>query len=287
MGGVAGVGSVKAGVSGAGSVAAAGSGGAAPTAGAGGAAAGSGGSVAGAFASGPSRCEGSELLLCESFETEELDDSTWAPKLMRPTVDDTRAARGSKSLYVHTGATGAAGIETKKIFPRPEGRYYGRMFVYFDALPTAPQWAHWTIAGANPTNGSGEIRVGGQQDDKIERFGVGTDQGPTGDWTNLDKDPDGKGKPVPLKQWLCVEWLHDWANDVTRFYLDGTEHPSLATTKDVDHGGNSGVPYEIPELGSVWVGFWNYDQNKPVTPSEFDIWIDEVAFDDERIGCDR
>jgi hypothetical protein len=245
-----------------------------------------GGGAAGNAASGPSRCEGSQLLLCESFEAD-LDAKVWTTMQSRPVVDGARAARGSKSLHVHTGATGAAGIETKQFFPRPEGHYYGRMFVYFDALPTSPTWAHWTIAGANPKSGSGEIRVGGQHDGKIERFGVGTDQGPSGDWTNLDEDPKGAVEAVPLQEWLCVEWLHDWANDVTRFYLDGVEHPSLATTADVDHGGNADVPYEIPELDSVWVGFWNYNQGKPVTPDEFDVWIDEVAFDDERIGCDR
>jgi hypothetical protein len=276
----------------------AGAGGAGAAAGSGGAAAGGGGGHAGAAAggggggsmsvlSGPSQCAGSELLLCEGFESASLDSSIWSTMMSKPSIDDARAARGGKSLHVHTTATGASGIQTTKIFPRAEGHYYGRMFVYFDALPTSPQWAHWTIVGANPKSGSGEIRVGGQHDGKIERFGVGTDQGPTGDWTNLDEDPKSADAAVPLKKWLCVEWLHDWMNDQTKFYLDGTEHPSLATTPDVDHGGNSNVKYEIPELGSVWVGFWNYNQGKPVMPSEFDVWIDEVAFDDERIGCER
>ena len=273
-----------AGAAAAGSGGAAGGGGAGQ-AGEGAAVTGSGGSVA--VLSGPSRCEGSQLLLCEGFEGNSLDSGIWSTMMSKPSLDDTRAARGGKSLHVHTTATGASGLQTTKIFPRAEGRYYGRMFVYFDALPTSPQWAHWTIVGANPKSGSGEIRVGGQHDGKIERFGVGTDQGPSGDWTNLDDDPKGAVEAVPLKQWLCIEWLHDWMNDQTRFFLDGMEHPSLATTPDVAHGGNSQVKYEIPELGSVWVGFWNYNQGKPVIPSEFDVWIDEVAFDAERIGCER
>jgi hypothetical protein len=286
---VAGSGGTAAGASGSaqagggGNSGASGSAGAQAGSGAGGAAAGSGGPVL----SGDSRCAGSELLFCEGFEADSLDDSTWETMQSRPELDDARAARGAKSLHVHTGATGGSGLQTDKIFPRSEGHYYGRLFVYFDALPESPQWAHWTIVGANPASGSGEIRVGGQHDGDIERWGIGTDQGPTGDWTNLDKDPEGDVQPVALKKWLCVEWLHDWENDVTRFYLDGDEHPSLATTADVEHLGNADVPYEIPELGSVWVGFWNYNQGKPVTPSEFDVWIDEVAFDDERIGCDK
>ena len=38
------------------------------------------------------------------------------------------------------------------------------------------------------------------------------------------------------------------------------------------------------ETGSVWVGFWNYF-GTPDTDA-FDTWVDEVALDDERIGCD-
>jgi hypothetical protein len=207
-----------------------------------------------------------------------------------PTLDTTRAARGGRSLHVHTSATSASGLRTSALFARTSGHYYGRMFVYFDALPESPQWAHWTIIGANPAQGSSdksEIRVGGQHDGKLERFGVGTDGGPTGDWTNLDQDPAGGAEPVPLHRWLCVEWLHDWDNDVTRFYLDGDEHPSLATTADVDHGGSSSTPYLIPKLESLWIGFWNYNQGKSVTPDHFDVWIDEVAIGNDRVGCAR
>jgi hypothetical protein len=45
------------------------------------------------------------------------------------------------------------------------------------------------------------------------------------------------------------------------------------------------VKYDVPTFSSVWVGFWNYDQGQTMTPDHFDVWIDEVAFDDERIGC--
>ena len=292
-----GVGSAAAGAGGL----AAGSGGSAgstPGASAGGAAAGqsgvgpaAGSGGANGPPSGPSRCPNPDLLLCDGFESG-IDKTTWRNKLAAPTVDDMHVARGAKALHVHTGATSGAGLETSKLFPSLPGHYYGRMFVYFDALPTSPQWAHWTIVGSNPVAGSSdqsEIRVGGQHDGKIERFGVGTDHGPTGDWTNLDQDPAGGAMPVPLKRWLCIEWLHDWERDETRFYLDGVEHPSLHTTRDVKHpgSGNQNVKFDIPQLGSMWVGFWNYDQGKAVTPTQFDTWIDEVALDDERIGCDR
>lgn len=228
--------------------------------------------------------------MCDGFEAAEIDRTLWGNMQTAPKLDTLHAARGSKALHLSTTATGASGLTTRKSFPVDTGHYYGRMFVYFDGLPTSPQWAHWTVVGANPyanSGNTGEIRVGGQYDGKINRWGVGTDRGPTGDWTNLDGDPKNAVQPVAEKKWLCIEWLHDWANDETKFYLDGVEHPSLNTTRDVKHLGNADVPYEIPELGSVWVGFWNYNQGKPVTPDHFDVWIDEVAFDDQRIGCEN
>jgi hypothetical protein len=236
---------------------------------------------------GASRCDES-FLLCEDFESGSIDADVWKNKLSAPSIDSTRAARGEKSLHLKTTATGGSGLETSKIFPRPNGSYYGRMFVYFTALPTKPQWAHWTLVGANPKSGSGmsgEARVGGQYDGKKNLFGVGTDGGPTGDWTNLDADPSAAVKAVPLEEWICLEWMHDSANDISKLWWDGIEHPSLGTTRDVKHMGNAGVKYDIPDIASVWVGFWNYDQGQAVTPNGFDTWIDEVALDDERIGC--
>jgi hypothetical protein len=252
------------------------------TAGAG-SAAGSAGSGTQAFL-GASRCT-SSLSLCDGFEGAALDKSVWQTKFTAPTLDNTRAARGNQSLHFSTSATGAAGIEVSKLFPTANNNYYGRLFVYFDALPTSPQWAHWTIIGAKGSGVAGEIRVGGQFDGKTNRFGVGSDGGPTGDWTNLDADAFGGSTQIREDQWLCVEWQHDGATDQSRFYLDGVEHPSLGTTRDVKHGGNASTKYDLPDITAVWVGFWNYDQGKTVTPNHFDVWIDEVAFDEERIGC--
>jgi hypothetical protein len=251
------------------------------------AAIGGSGGQAGTEFFGASRCANAGLLLCDGFESGTLDSSLWKTKFTAPTFDAQRAARGNKSLHFSTSATGASGIETSAIFPAAKDTYYGRIFIYFDALPSSPQWAHWTVVGANPTQAStlkGEIRVGGQFDGKLERFGVGTDGGATGDWTTLDDDPAGKPGPVPEKRWTCLEWMHDALHDETRLYIDGVEHPSLHTTADM-HGGSASAQYALPDFGSVWVGFWNYDQGKTVVPSKFDVWIDEVALDDTRIGC--
>jgi hypothetical protein len=228
---------------------------------------------------GDSRCS-DDFDLCEDFETGGLDTGTWSTMGAAPTLDNTRAARGERSAHFHSTDNGLMLIRTTNIFPVANNNYFGRLFVWFDALPSAPQWAHWTIAGAQG-GGEAEIRVGGQFDGQINRFGVGTDHGATGDWTRLDEDSD---EPVPVRTWLCVEWQHDGAADETRLWIGGVERTSLRTAAD-DHGGDDGEEYLLPEFESAWVGFWQYATG--VTPEEFDVWIDEVAFDGERIGCER
>jgi hypothetical protein len=238
---------------------------------------------------GASRCAKAGVLFCDDFEAAAIDNQRWKTKFSAPSLDATRAARGKQALHLKTTATSGSGVETTKLFPAPSNTYYGRLFVYFDTLPTAPSGAHWTIVGANPTSASpikGEIRVGGQHDGTANRWGIGTDGGPTGDWTNHDKDPNGKPAAAPEKTWACIEWMHAGGTNETRFWWDGVEHPSLATTRDLKHGANATVKYDLPTFGSVWVGWVNYNQGKTVAPDHFDTWIDEVAFDDERIGCE-
>jgi hypothetical protein len=239
---------------------------------------------------GASRCAAAGVLLCDDFESGTIDAATWKNYQTAPKIDALQAARGTKALHVTTAATGGSGLRTTKIFPRTDGLYYGRMFIYFTALPTGPNYAHWTVIGSNAASDStdkSELRVGGQLE-TINKFGVGTDHGPTGDWTNLDKDkPSGASsvREVPKNEWICLEWMVDTANELTKFWWDGTEHPSLATTRDVSRYNSNGTKYVLPDISSVWVGFENYNQGGTMLPANYDVWIDEVALDPQRIGC--
>ena len=229
---------------------------------------------------GASRCS-SAFALCEDFERTTLDTTRWSVQGPAPAIETARAARGMRSAHFHTTDNGLSLIHATSIFPAMNDTYWGRMFVWFDAMPTAPMWAHWSIVGAEGSGNETEVRLGGQYDGQKNRFGVGTDRGPTGDWTNLDEDP---GDAVPVDSWICVEWLHKGDTDETRFFWDGVEHPSLHTTA-TDHGGSQSQQFLLPEFESVWVGWWLYQAG--TTPPAFDVWIDEVAFDGERIGCSR
>lgn len=232
---------------------------------------------------GDARCDGADVLLCDSFEDGAIDLGKWQVT-GTVTIDSQHAARGDSAAHVHTEGNGFSYLREVVTFPAPGNTYYGRMFVWIDAVPIAPDWAHWTLVGAIGSGEPGEIRVGGQYNPFAGKnlFGVGTDGGPTGDWTNLDDDPPGQAKAVVVQDWVCLEWLHDGQNDETKFWWDADEHPSLATTAK-DHGGNQGADYIMPQFESMWVGWWLY-QGGP-NPDHYDIWIDEVAVDGARIGC--
>lgn len=232
---------------------------------------------------GASRCGSAGVALCEDFESGTLDTSTWKTVGTAPTIDTLQAARGTHALHVHLNANGASYIKETKTFPALAGNYYARAFVYFAHLPTPPgmTYAHWT-AFASSTS-IGEIRISGQLQNGKNILGVGTDSGQnpagTGDWTTSDKDPGGTPRPVPVGEWLCLEWQHDSANDVTHLWWDAVEHPSLTTTATV-HGGNAN-PFDIPDITAAWFGWQEYQTSS----EELELWVDEIAVDAQRIGC--
>ena len=91
--------------------------------------------------------------------------------------------------------------------------HYGRVRPLLRAsmLPTPATgftYSHWTMIAATGSQVSGEIRVSGQMQNGASHWGVGTDNrvdaNGTGDWTNSDKDPNGKPLAVPTAQWLCA-----------------------------------------------------------------------------------
>jgi hypothetical protein len=241
-------------------------------AGAGGAGGGGAGGAgqAGAFGiSGPTRCDTS-LPLCESFENG-LDTTLWTTTKAGDatvTVDDVHAARGTKALHVKTVAGGGSNfayIKETKTFPATNNVLYGRMFVWFeDALTTD---GHFSLAEGAGTGTPAVIRFGGQ----FKAFGVGTDGGDSGDWTDSDKT-----KLVPTQTWICAEFEFDGPNNTFHVWWDDMERPLLAS------GPSKHASFTMPTFTSLWFGWWMYNLAEPQ-----EIWIDEIAVDYKPIGCTK
>jgi hypothetical protein len=255
-----------------------------------GSSAGSTGNVRGYYSSNPAefagapRCAGLDVQICEDFESGTFDPGTWTLHQSSagdtPTIDALHVMRGTKAAHFHTSNNEFSYISETKTFPEMNDTFWGRMFFYVDALPVTPTGAHFTILEGAGTGDTSKVREGGQ----YRKFGVGTDGGPTGDWTNIDQDPTkDTAQEIPEKTFICVEWQYKGETNETHFYADGVEHPSLATSPSVMHGANSAVQYLLPQFNSLWMGWWLY-QAGPM-PDHYDVWIDEIAIDKARIGC--
>jgi hypothetical protein len=232
---------------------------------------------------GAPRCAALHAQLCDDFEAAALDTTTWTSS-GAVSLDTSQFARGKQSLHLHLVGQAWATISETKTFPAAGNHFFGRLFFRATAIPTtSPNTAaHWTLV-AGSGNGTSEIREGGISG----KWGTGTDNqgaGGTGDWTNADNDPAGNPKPVPSNTWACIEWEYDGGSNETRFWWDGVEHPSMHTTSTM-HGGTQSVPYLLPQFTNVKIG-WMLYQN-PVSPTTFEVWIDEIAIDSQRIGCNN
>lgn len=240
-----------------------------------------GGSDGGTDFFGASRCDGGDFLLCDGFEGADIDASLWTVEKGSNTAEivSDQAARGAQSVHLHVDGNFAY-LKNTSIFPVTNNDYFGRMFLRVARFSTV-DWAHWTVGEAAGTGDGSKIRVGGQYktDASANRWGIGSDGGPTGDWTTHDTD-EGPTEP-PTSTWVCLEWEHKGSTNETHFYVDDVLHPSLSTTT-TEHGGSS-VDYVLPNVTSFWFGWWQYQAD----PEPFDVWIDELVLDDERIGCTK
>jgi hypothetical protein len=82
--------------------------------------------------------------------------------------------------------------------------------------------------------------------------------------------------PAGSSSWHCAEWWVDVATDSYRFFSDSTEVTSLAFTGKKN---STMSDYTAIVVGATW-----YQQNDTIL-SPFVIWFDDLAIDDNRIGC--
>lgn len=248
------------------------------------------------FAGAP-RCDKAGALFCDDFESQAAGSQpgpAWSyPFGYKPLIDETRAARGKKSLHFSIASGMPAQIEEKQSFPAASNSFYGRMFVWLGALPTHPSTARFTLVGGRGTGSGNEVRLDAvyQSATKQTRFGIGND-GPLADTDGDGKDDDdwhidGKESQSVARasEWICLEWHFKGDSSETRVWIDGVEQTSLRTTTDAYFNGGkfSNRSFVHPSYNALRIGWWVYQAD--AMPSPFDLWVDEVAVDKDRIGC--
>jgi hypothetical protein len=227
-------------------------------------------------------CTTPGLLFCEDFEALAAGPATserWTNETVGGSLTvDAEHAHGTQALHVRTTGNGRAFIRVP-VMP-PNNSLYGRMRVWVTEFPSAPDYAHFTMVEAAGA-GAGLIRpIGGQYIPApaagASLWGTGSDGGPTGDWTNWQTTT-----PTDAGRWLCVEWHLDAADNNINVWLDGVAKPELSVSTMV-HGGTQ-VDFVFPTFQSVWFGWWLYQSGS--TPSQFDLWLDDLALSSTRVGC--
>jgi hypothetical protein len=119
--------------------------------------------------------------------------------------------------------------------------------------------------------------LGGQYapTDRGNFWGVGSDLGPTGDWTSWQTSA-----PATAGTWSCVEFHLDATDNRVTVYFDGVEQPDL--TVSTHHHGGTSDPFTFPTFDQLKLG-WQLYQADPA-PSSYDIRLDDISVSTRRAG---
>ncbi len=233
-------------------------------------------------------CADAALLFCENFDTMPpggADSPRWETEAENGTLTVERVPgrrHSGKNLRIRTEGNGKAFLKVTGLAPAGNS-FWGRVRLRVDAFPTAPDWAHWTMVEATG-RGDGYIRpLGGQfvptaGEQGANLWGVGSDGGPTGDWTAWQESA-----PARAGVWQCVEWRMDATDNRISVWFDSRPKPEL--TVDTRHHGGADVNFVFPGFDTVKFG-WQLYQGDP-EPSGYDVRMDDIALSGERIGCGR
>jgi hypothetical protein len=276
--------------SGSGSGGKGGGGGGAGSGGNAGAAGGAGMATAGG--GGATGCAG--LPVCDDFESYDEDSTpngVWSKQGGGSArVDTSRPHRGEQSVHIVTGVSEGGRVwlrtATDRLFPTRH--FFGRLWMYLDALPTTE--VHWDMIEAQGTADEPEawedpfeiaLRYGGQLDENfLANFETPGSYGGDGPRTDCAKFSETR---MPFGRWACMEWEFDSDAEVMRFWLDGEAIEDLEVRKEGTQcisDGTDGVWY-YPTFESLNLGgreWWDAGTRE--------LWLDDVALGTERIGCD-
>ena len=171
------------------------------------------------------------------------------------------------------------------------GAYYGRTYIYFN-MTAFPAIQHVELIMNYPSNFQGYVpRVSLLYESAtVAYWGVGM-VGGNSDWILPDNHDTyvSTAKPIPLKKWICVEWMFNATTNGMDLWTDGVAHPSLHVTQSTltnppaDFAylkNNSGNPQgsKIGDMTNLRIGL-------PNSNTTVDLLMDEIAVSGTRIGC--
>lgn len=208
---------------------------------------------------------GCTAMLCEDFEGgEDFDPDVWtlsvgfAPGISM-TLQSDLVVSGTRAAHAHLIDTGGGHAQLREsvTFPALADEVWGRAYLY-DTL--SPEASHSGYVSAYV--GDARVLEIGQYHGnwQLTRYG------------GNGEAPHGTGVAVPHDAWVCFEWRFTRAgDDLIEIYVDGVEIGSYAS---------EGA--ELMPFTAVGIGLDNHGANPPGN----DLYIDDIAIDGARIGCE-
>jgi hypothetical protein len=265
--------------------------GAGASGGAAGSASGAAGSAsAGSAGAGGGSCGTGQYLICEDFDSTAVGQlpAGWTRKgaANLSSVADDASSSGSKSLKLGAAANGERRIARDAALLG--AAHWGRIRFKVETVPDA--FVHSTLValqGVGPTLGASEYRVV----DTVKAAAA------DGSWCamanmpncfqllyNVQPEKAGEfGKPAAYAwpfdgKWHCAEWHIESALQKYELYYDD----ALVSEASFENGAGSYANSDIPSsFSELRIGWNNYQS----APPGFTAWIDDVALDEQRIGC--
>jgi hypothetical protein len=230
---------------------------------------------------GDGSCNGA--LFCEDFEKYAVGalptGAPWANETGGGgtlSIDGTNV-RGTRSLHVRTADGGHGYIRVNNFSP-PGNSFFGRVELLVNSFPTSPDYAHFVLVEATGAGGGLVRPVGGQYipgQGATALWGVGNDQGSSGDWTSWQPTV-----PTVSAKWVCYEWEMRAADNNIDVWLDGVAQPALSVSSTTRRDYN-GSKFAFPTFNTIWFGWYQFQASSTVR----DIYLDDLALSTTRIGC--
>jgi len=255
-----------------------GRGGAGGRGGTGGGAGGTGGAVGTGGAAGMgSGCAGKTYKLCEDFETGTVGAIPTGWTALNGFGTDSSRGVGLATDQFHSGAMA---LKSSSMVPGEQRaqhslsalgatatKHWGRIF--YKVISPSPRPASGNVIHVTMValQGTTENRVV----DTVEQSN-GTHQ-----WLfNIPDDSCCTSSPYNWSfdnAWHCAEWYVDVSSQSYRFFTDGSEVTQLAFT---GRAGAKMSSYTAVAVGAIFF---------QTPPSPFTIWFDDLAIDDNQVGC--
>lgn len=215
---------------------------------------------------GPSRCATLGAQLCDGFEGAMLDPR-WTRIERNGNVSLAPVPyRGAQSLKVHGDAAGGADVqvEISETETFPATQIFMRGFVLLPASTPMTPIRLMTAYQPDPPYTGVSLYVTPAPGGFAPRVYDGV--------TDTTYDTAMSGSPTG--RWVCLEWeLVEGNPGSVRVWVDDTEYSDLALALDT----STAPPFGVISFGLL---------HPPGTPAQ-DLWMDEIAVNNARIGCAR